>query len=144
VKLPFEFSYYLKKGIVKRISKDISRSEFLYNESKKSYKGLKIRVNKLGIDEFSANSIIKDIHDIIIQIIRAKMLLKGFIASGNYAHEAEVSYLRELDFTDAEISFVNVLRASRNGINYYGKIFEKDYAKECYEFLKVASVKFGI
>ena len=68
------------------------------------------------------------------------MLKEGLIASGNYAHEAEVSYMNELKFTDYEISFVNVLRSSRNGINYYGKIFEEDYAKECYNFLTAIMV----
>jgi len=131
----FEFEYYLKKGIVKKRRPEKSRAEFLIEESKKSLIGLKLRVEKMGIDKFNANSIIKDIHDIIVQSLRAKMLLAGFYASGNYAHEAEVAYMKKLEFNDFEISFVNVLRASRNGINYYGKSFEEKYAKECYAFL---------
>lgn len=113
-------------------------------ESKKSFKGLKERVIQMKINELNSNSIIKDIHDIIIQSIRSKMLSKGFSASGNYAHEAEVAYLKKLNFVEFEISFINTLRASRNGINYYGKIFEKEYAQECYLFLKKISKKINL
>ncbi len=140
----FEFEYYLQKGIVKKRRQDKSRAEFLIEESKKSFKGLKIRINKLGIDQFSANSIIKDVHDIIMQSLRAKMLLIGFYSSGNYAHESEVAYMKEIDFNEFDISFVNNLRASRNGINYYGKIFEEKYAEECYKFLIQNHKKFGV
>jgi len=133
--LPFDFEYYIVQGIVKKQSPSIPRAEFLNKESEKSFIGLKTRVDKIGIDEFSANSIIKDIHDIIIEKIKAKMLLAGFNATGNFAHEAEVAYMKELKFSDFEISFVNELRQSRNGITYYGKLFEVNYATKCYKFL---------
>ena len=80
--LPFEFIYYLKKRIVRKISKDYSRADFLQKESRKSFEGLKIRVKKLGIDEFSANSIIKDVHDIIIQVIKIKNVKRRFNSFG--------------------------------------------------------------
>lgn len=130
-----DFEYYLKQGIVTKRTPNKSRADFLINESKKSLEGLKRRINKMGIDEFSANSVIKDIHDILIQSLRAQMLIKGLHASGNYAHEAEVAFMKTIGFKEFEINFVNVLRASRNGINYYGKIYQEDYAKECHQFL---------
>jgi hypothetical protein len=133
--LPFDFDYYLKEKIARKQSPNIPRAEFLIRETKKSFIGLKNRVEKLGIDEFNANSIIKDIHDIIIEKVRAKMLIEGYNTSGNFAHEAEVAYMKNLGFSEFEISFVNELRQSRNGINYYGKLYDKDYAKSCYEFL---------
>ena len=133
--LPFDFNYYLNEKIVKKQSPNIPRAEFLIRETQKSLIGLKNRIEKLGIDEFNANSIIKDIHDIIIEKIRAKLFLEGYNATGNFAHEAEVAYMRNLGFSDFEISFVNELRQARNGINYYGKIYEKDYAKSCFNFL---------
>jgi hypothetical protein len=133
--LPFDFDYYLVKGIVNKTSKNIPRAEFLINESSKSMIGLKTRIDKLGIDEFNANSIIKDSQDIILEMIRAKMFLEGFSASGNFAHEAEISYLTELGFPEKEVSFANELRAARNGINYYGKLYEVEYAKKVVDFL---------
>lgn len=139
--LPFAFDFYIEQGIVKKHSPNPSRAEFLIKEADKSLIGLKNRIEKLGIDEFGANSIIKDIHDIIVQKIRAKMLLEGFSASGNFAHEAEVAYMKTLKFSGYEVSFVNELRKARNGINYYGKIFEKQYAEECWNFLNSISDK---
>ena len=133
--LPFDFNYYLNEKIARKQSPNIPRAEFLIKETQKSFIGLKNRVEKLGIDEFNANSVIKDIHDIIIEKIRAKLLLEGYNASGNFAHEAEVAYMKNLSFSDFEVSFVNELRQARNGINYYGKLYEKDYAKSCYKFL---------
>ena len=131
----FEFEYYIKKGIVRKINPDFSRAEFLSLEADKSFIGLKNRIQKIKIDEFNSNSILKDIYDIIMEKIRSKMLKKGYYATGNYAHEAEVSFMKELGFSEYEISFTNELRQARNSITYYGKMFDKDYAKKVYDFL---------
>ena len=44
------------------------------------------------------------------------MLLRGFNASGIGAHEAEVAYMNELDFSKVEIEFMNEVRFLRNGV----------------------------
>lgn len=131
------FEEYLKEGIVKKQRAELPRARFLIEESEKSFLGLKRRIKNEGIDSLNANSIIKEIHDIIIELIRAKMLLDEFSASGNYAHEAEISYLRALGFSDKEVLMANELRKARNGITYYGKMFEVDYARQSYSFLEV-------
>jgi hypothetical protein len=137
MKMPNNFEYYLEKGIAKKINSDRQRAEFLIKESEKNFRGLNKRILIMdGIDEDNVNSIIKDIYDIIMEIIRAKMLLDGYSCSGNFAHEAEVSYLAKLRFTNNEIYFINELRASRNSITYYGKILDKEYAEKGYIFLK--------
>jgi hypothetical protein len=133
---PFNFEYYISQGIVKKSTFGSSRAEFLINETKKSLIGLNRVIKKIGIDEFNTNSIIKDIQDIILEMIRAKMLIDGFSASGNNAHEAEVAYMKILGFSDADISEVNELRKARNSITYYGKIYEVEYAKKVYVLLK--------
>ena len=134
--LPFDFEHYLEQGIVKKQSSNIPRAKFLFDESSKAKIGLDRRVEKMGIDEFNVNSIIKDVHDIIIEMIRAKMFVDGFSASGNFAHEAEVSYLKKLNFLESEIIFINELRMARNGITYYGKLYQVDYAIKVVDFLK--------
>jgi len=133
MKLPKEFEYYLKDAIKK--SKDKPRAEFLLNESDISLEGLKERIKIIGINDKNANSIIKDCYDIMIEIIRAKLLLEGYSFSGNYAHEAEISYLKKLGFPDNEVSFLNELRYFRNSIMYYGKILDKEYAEKVLDFL---------
>lgn len=136
MKLPNEFEFYISKGIIRNISPDTSRAEFLMKEAEISLEGLYERIKVMGINNKNANSIIKDCYDIIMEIIRAKLLILGYLSSGRYAHEAEVSYLRKLGFPDGEISFLNELRFFRNSITYYGKLLDTEYAQKVYEFLK--------
>ncbi len=135
MKLPRPFEEHLREGIVKKISPDNSRARFLIEESKNSFQGLKERIEKIGINDKNANSIIKDCHDILIELVRARLLLDGYNSSGLYAHEAEVSYMSILRFSENEISFMNELRFFRNSITYYGKILNQDYASKVFEFL---------
>ena len=130
------FEEYIEKGIVKKQRPDISRANFLIEEADKSFLGLIQRVEKIGINEFNASSLVKDSHDIILELIRAKMLLKGFNASGFSAHEAEVAYMKELGFSKIEIEFMNEVRFLRNGVLYYGKVIDKEYAEKVIEFTK--------
>ena len=92
--------------------------------------GLKERIKMMGVNNKNANSIIKDCYDIIMERIRAKLLLEGYSSSGSYAHEAEISYLKKLEFLDSEISFLNELRYFRNSITYYGKLLDTEYARK--------------
>src|SRR3989338_4419507 len=130
------FEEYIEKGIVKKQRPDISRANFLIEEADKSFLGLIQRVEKIGINELNASSLVKDSHDIILELIRAKMLLRGFNASGFSAHEAEVAYMKELGFSKIEIEFMNEVRFLRNGVLYYGKVIDKEYAEKVIEFTK--------
>jgi len=134
MKLPKNFEEYLTKGVIKKCSINKSRAEFLIEESEKSLRGLKKRIDIMEIDDDNANSIIKDCYDILMELIRAKLLLDGYNSSGQFAHEAEVSYLKKLGFSDNEVAFINDLRYFKNSINYYGKILSVEYAKQVSNF----------
>lgn len=134
--LPYKFEEYVKKGIIKKCSIDKQRAEFLINESQNSLDGLYERVEKIGINKKNANSIIKDCYDILIELIRAKLLLTGYKSSGQFAHEAEISYLTKLGFPNNEILFFNDLRYFRNSVTYYGKILDEEYANKVLAFTK--------
>ena len=136
MRLPKEFEEYLRLGIAKKIYPDKNRANFLIDESKNSFDGLKERIEKIDVNNKNANSIIKDCYDIIMELIRAKLLLDGYNCSGQYSHEAEVSYLMKLGFSDNDVAFLNELRYFRNGITYYGKILDKVYAEKVILFLK--------
>lgn len=133
--LPKQFEEYVKKGVARTCSPNKSRAEFLINESNNSFEGLTERVEKIGINDKNANSIIKDCYDIIMELVRARLLLDGYTSSGQSAHEAEVSYLKKVGFSDNEVSFLNELRYYRNSVTYYGKILNKDYAAKVFNFL---------
>ena len=64
------------------------------------------------------------------------MFLKGYNASGPGAHEAEISYMRNLGFKENEIRFADQMRFFRNGMLYYGTILDKVYAEKVILFTK--------
>ncbi|MBU2523381.1 MAG: hypothetical protein KKE23_03780 [Nanoarchaeota archaeon] len=130
-----KFEGFIEDGVVKIQNPDLSRAKFLIQESENGYLFLKELIEKFPINYENANSVVKLCYDIIMELIRAKMLKAGFNASGQGAHEAEVSYLRKLNFDDKDIQTADQLRYFRNGITYYGKILDKEYAEEVLKFL---------
>jgi hypothetical protein len=90
----------------------------------------------MGVHDNNANDYLKKCYDILMGLIRAKMLLEGYNASGICAHEAEVSYMRNLNLSENEVQFANQMRYFRNGILYYGTILDKEYAEKVIEFTK--------
>lgn len=132
-----EFEDYLKEGIVKKQSPDISRAKSLMKESENSYNIFKQFIEKITLTDENANYVIKNAYDIIMEIIRAKMLMQGFNASGKGAHEAEVSYLETLNFSGNQIRLIDQLRYFRNGILYYGKRFDIEYGKKVINLLEL-------
>ena len=137
-----DFKEFVKIGAVRKKFPDKSRAQDLLEDSDKILKSIKEIVEKIGFNEVNSNTIIKESHDVLLGFIRAKMLLNGFSASGAGAHEAEVSCLRELNFNEQEVQFVNQLRYFRNGIMYYGSKFDKEYAKKVYDFLNKIKKRF--
>lgn len=129
------FNDFLSEGIVRKQMPDLSRANFLISETEKSFISVKEIVDKIGIKDSNANLIIKLSYDLIMELLRAKMMQNGLNASGNNAHEAEVSYLRILNFSEKEVQFADKLRYFRNGITYYGKIMDKEYAQNVFKFL---------
>jgi len=139
--LPKNFGEYLERNVIRKVSSDMPRARFLISESEKSLRGLRRRLQVMGIDEDNANSIVKDCYDIIMELIRAKLLIDGYKSAGQFAHEGEVAYLQKLGFDDAEISFINELRYFRNSAMYYGKILSVEYAKKVTEVISAVYPK---
>jgi len=131
-----KFEEFITEGVVKKQSKDRSRAEFLLKESDNSYSSLLEMLSKVKLDDVKANLFVKMCYDILMEMIRAKMLLEGYNASGLGAHEAEVSYMRVLGFDEKDVQFADQLRFFRNGMLYYGTILDKVYAEKVVEFTK--------
>ena len=131
-----DFESFIFENIVRKQSPDRSRTEFLKKEAEHSYSLLQEMLAKIGIRNDNANDYVKICYDILMQLVRAKMLLAGFYASGQGAHEAEVSYMRKLGFKETEVQFADQLRFFRNGMLYYGTILDKQYAEIVIEFIK--------
>jgi len=62
--------------------------------------------------------------------------LEGYLASGQGAHEAEVSYLIVLGFPEKDVKFADQMRYFRNGILYYGTSLDAEYAEKVVGFTK--------
>ena len=136
MKVVKKFEEYINEGIVKRISPDMNRSKNLLQESEKKFHLLENNIVKLGVDDDNANDFVEYCYNIIMFFIRSKMLEEGYSSSGQGAHEAEVAFARELNFSEAQIEFLDQLRYFRNGILYYGKQFDAEYALKVIEFTK--------
>lgn len=130
------FEEFIEEGIIKTITPDKQRSENLLMESKRKFTLLKNNIDKLGVNDENANDYVEYCYNIIIFRIRAKMLIDGYSSSGQGSHEAEVSYGRNLNFSENELQLLNQLRYFRNGILYYGKQFDKEYAEKIITFTK--------
>jgi hypothetical protein len=131
-----QFEEFIRENIVKKQNADKSRSEFLVKESANSYANLLEKLQKIQLSDNNANDFVKSCYDILMELIRAKMLLEGYNASGQGAHEAEVSFMRKLGFNEKDIQFADQMRFFRNGMIYYGTIIDKQYAEMVIAFTK--------
>lgn len=130
------FDEFIRDKTVKKQSIDTSRAEFLIKEAENSYDNLLDKIQKIKVSNNNANDFVKSCYDILMELIRAKMLFDGYNASGKGAHEAEVAYLRNLQFNENEVQFADQMRFFRNGMLYYGTILDKEYAEKVIEFTK--------
>ncbi len=110
------FEEYLEEGIAKKITPDLQRAEHLRQESEKKYAFLKMMIESFGINNNNANEYIEYSYNIIMFLIRGRMLREGFSSSGISSHEAEVAFSRRLGFRENEIQILDQLRYFRNGI----------------------------
>ncbi len=129
------FEDYLEEGIAKRQSPDLPRSRALRLEAEESYGILQSFLAAVRLSGRNANHVIKNAYDIIMELIRSKMLEQGYNTSGQGAHEAEVAYLERLGLSVQKREFADRLRYYRNGILYYGKSFDAAYARKVLRFL---------
>lgn len=130
------FKEFLSRGIVRKITPDLARARSLTQESKKRKKFLEELHEKIGLKNENANYFIENSYDLLIELLRARLLVQGLYASGEGAHEAEVTYMQKLGFPEKDIRFMNSLRYFRNGILYHGKSFDKEYGEKVLKFLE--------
>jgi len=130
------FEDFINEGIVKRVKADKERAKSLIKESERKMNSLNEQLEKIGVKDENANDYIEYCYDMIMYLIRAKLFSEGYIASGQGAHEAEISYLKILGFAEKDILFADQMRYFRNGILYYGTFLDKEYAEKIIEFAK--------
>ena len=130
------FEEFIKEGIVKKVSPDRQRAENLFLESERKFILLQKTIKNMMIDDHNANDYVEYCYNILLFLIRAKMSEQGYTSSGQGAHEGEVAFARNIDFSESEVQTLDQLRYFRNGILYYGKRFDKEYAEQIIGFTK--------
>jgi hypothetical protein len=128
------FEEFIKYGVVKKVSVNRERAKSLIIESDRKMRILKEHLDKMGVRNDNANDYVEYCYDTIMYLLRAKLYLDGYSASGQGAHEAEVSYLSKLGFSVKDVTFADQMRYFRNGILYYGTSLDKEYAEKVVEF----------
>lgn len=128
------FEEFVKEGIVRKTTPDKERAKNLGLEAERKFNSLHENVEKIGVKDENANDYIEHCYDIIMFLIRAKLYAEGYSSSGQGAHEAEVAFTRNLQFSEKELQFLDQLRYFRNGVLYYGKRLDQEYAKKVIEF----------
>ncbi len=129
------FEDYLREGVAKRQSPSPSRSRALLLEAEDSYRIIRQFLAAMPLSDENANHVVKNAYDIIMELIRSKMADQGYTTSGQGAHEAEVAYLERLGLPALKREFADRLRYYRNGILYFGKSFDAEYARKVLAFL---------
>lgn len=128
-----KFEDFVKEGTVKKRTPNIQRALSLINESEEKRQFLSISLKSIPEEKMNANFIVDYCYDILIELLRAKMFTEGY--NSGSSHEAEVSYMRILGFSEADTGFMDEMRYYRNGTKYYGTILGLDYAKKVSEFM---------
>ena len=135
-----KFEEFMRLGFAKKQTPNNERAKSLVEESEDKYKFLQTALKSVPKDQMSANFVVESCYDILIELIRAKMFIDGF--NSNNSHEAEISYMERIKLSEAEIRFMDELRYNRNGIKYYGKRFEPEYAEKVLKFVKQIQPQF--
>lgn len=130
------FEEFRNMGIAIAKPAEIARARSLVSGSEKRMKFLREILEKIGLSDDNANYFIENSYDILIELLRAKIILSGFYASGERAHEAEVSFMRNIGFSEKDVMLMDELRFHRNGIKYYGRSFDKEYATKVIAFME--------
>ena len=128
------FEEFIKLGIVKKQTPNKARAQSIIEEAKNKKQYLEMSIKSIPRENLNANVIVDQCYDIMMELIRAKLYMKGYNA-GN-SHEAEVSYLKVLGFSESEVRFMDELRYYRNGTKYYGTMLDIKYAEQTIAFMK--------
>lgn len=135
------FEEYIREGIIRKQHIDGSRARSLIQEANNKSVFLQELNSKIPLKDSNANYYIQLSYDIIMEYIRAIMLMDGYSSSS--CHEAEISYLKILKISDADVRFLDDLRYYRNGTLYYGRQYDVAYAEKVLQFLDSISRELG-
>ena len=96
-----KFEEFISIGIVKKQTPNKQRALSLIKEVEEKKQFFGVTLQRIPPEEMHSNFIVDSCYDILMELIRAKMFIDGYNA-GN-SHEAEVSYMVNLGFSESVI-----------------------------------------
>ena len=124
------FNWFVQENIVQKQSPNIARAKALFDEANRRQEARAILLAATPIIDVLANTYLENAYDELLALTRAIMLAEGCVARGEGAHEAEVAYLVTIHVPETSVRLLNTLRASRNGVLYYGENASSEYAEQ--------------
>ena len=121
-----QFEFYIQNKDVRKISPDFALASSLV-------KDMFNRTNMvltLDLKKF-AKIIFENIYDALRDFCDALLIVDGY---KSYSHEASISYLKNYNFSEEDITKLDNFRYIRNGSKYYGKDISIQDAKEIKKF----------
>ena len=128
-----DFKEFLALKVVNKQMPNKERAISLIEESKKKKEYMETTIKLIPKQKWNSNVIVDQCYDILIELIRAKLFLDGY--NSKSSHEAEVSYMKIIGFSEAETKQMDELRYYRNGTKYYGTVLNIGYAEMTIEFM---------
>ena len=124
---------FIKKGQVRRASRDIQLVKSLLKSAESDLKFLR----SLEINENSSRKIMANYYDTLRTVLEAIASIEGYKI---YSHEAFTYFLKEKNEELISEKF-DRFRRIRNGINYYGKNISIEETKEIMaEIIKIINM----
>lgn len=130
------FEEYVGECIVYKTTPDLERAKNLILQAERKMRSLLENLKKVGITEDNTNDYVEACYDILMFLVRAELYLKGYVACGQGAHEAEVAFARNMSVVESDLLFLDRMRYFRNGMLYYGTIVDSEYVEKVIVFTK--------
>ncbi|MEK6834920.1 MAG: hypothetical protein AABX61_01510 [Nanoarchaeota archaeon] len=128
-----DFKEFLALKVVNKQMPNKERAISLIEDSEKKKEYMETTIKLIPKQKWNSNVIVDQCYDILIELIRAKLFLDGY--NSKSSHEAEVSYMKIIGFSEAETKQMDELRYYRNGTKYYGTVLNIGYAEMTIEFM---------
>ena len=122
----FNFEYYLSKGLVKKMRKNLSLARSMMESAEDRFEFAS------SILEEKPRYALENAYEAVIEAIDSLLALNGF---KSWSHEADIAFLRDFGFNESEIRRLDTSRNKRHASKYYGVEFSVQEAKEEVKFL---------
>ncbi|MBL7160658.1 MAG: hypothetical protein ISS93_02265 [Candidatus Aenigmarchaeota archaeon] len=109
-----DFGYFVSKGDVKKVSKDIALARSLMEAAKDRLAFAKSQ----PANERAARFVLEEAYEAVREALDAKLALDGY---KSYSHEAPIAYIKNKGLSEGEAHAINHFRFLKNRTKYYGK-----------------------